>query len=327
MAELGSTLLTLADWAKRLDPDGNIPTIAEMLNKKSPLVRNMMFREGNLPTGHQYTMRTGLPTVYFRLLNQGVPNSKSRTTQVTENAAILEARSTLDKDLAELNGNSAAFRLSESKAFLESMAQRAELTAWYGNAGTSPEEFTGLSTRYSSLSAGNGENIIDAGGTGSDNASIWLIGHGEGFHGIFPKGSRAGLQHEDLGLQDAFDSSGNRYRAYIDWYQWKIGVALADWRNVVRICNIDISNLRAQSSQANLTRALIEAFNSLDSTEGVQIYMNRTVANWLEVEQYEAVKTGGGLTWETIDGRTVRMFKGMSINLTDALLNTESRVT
>ena len=326
MAEIGATRPTLIDWAKRLDPNGMIANVAEVINKKSPLARNLRMQEGNLPTGHQYVHRTGLPTVYYRLINQGVPSSKSTTAQVTEQAAIMDARSTVDRDLALLNGNSAAWRLSESRAFLEAMAQKAETTIFYGNGGTDPEQFSGLATRYSSLTAGNGENIIDAGGTGSDNASIWFVNHDAGFYGIFPKGSRAGLVHEDLGLIDALDSSGNKFRAYEDWYQWKIGVALENWSNVVRIANIDISNLRAQSSAANLTRAMIEAFNSLDDASSTVIYMNRTVANWLEVEQYEAVKTGGGLTYETVDGRSVRLFRNMRIELTDALLNTEARV-
>jgi hypothetical protein len=148
-----------------------------------------------------------------------------------------------------LNGNSAAWRLSEIKPFYEAFAEKVATTIFYGNAGTDPEQFTGLSTRYSSLSAGNGGNIVDAGGTGSDNSSIWMIGHGEGFHGIYPKGSKAGLQHEDLGAAGRVRRStrNNRFRAYIDWFQWKLGIALPDWRNVVRIANIDISNLVAQS--------------------------------------------------------------------------------
>lgn len=34
MSTLGSTVLTLADWAKRLDPDGKVPAIVEMLSQK-----------------------------------------------------------------------------------------------------------------------------------------------------------------------------------------------------------------------------------------------------------------------------------------------------
>ena len=327
MATIGATLPTLVDVAKRMNPNGTIADIAEMLAQKNEIIADLTVREGNLPTGHQYTQRTGLPTIYFRLLNQGVPPSKSTTAQVTEQAAILEGRSQIDRDLAMLNGNSAAWRLSETKPFYEAFAEKVATTIFYGNAGTDPEQFTGLSTRYSSLSAGNGGNIVDAGGTGSDNLSIWMIGHGDGFHGIYPKGSTAGLQHEDMGVVDAFDSSNNRFRAYMDWFQWKIGIALPDWRNVVRIANIDVSNLVAQSSQANIQTALIKAATKIQTKQGVKIYMNRTARQYFEIEQRNDVKGGGGLTYDNVDGQPVAMWRGMPIRTVDALLETEARVT
>jgi hypothetical protein len=47
-------------------------------------------------------------------LNYGVASSKSRTAQVTDSCGMLEAYAEIDKALADLNGNSAAFRLSET---------------------------------------------------------------------------------------------------------------------------------------------------------------------------------------------------------------------
>jgi hypothetical protein len=109
---LGATLatgaLTLIDQAKRLDPDGKVPVIVELLSQTNEVLDDMLFREGNLPTGHRTTIRTGLPTVYWRMLNQGIPPSKSQTAQVDENAGMLEAWSEVDKDLALLNGNVSA---------------------------------------------------------------------------------------------------------------------------------------------------------------------------------------------------------------------------
>ena len=115
--------LTLADWAKRSDPDGRVPIVAELLSQTNEILDDCVFKEGNLPTGERVIIRTGLPSVYFRALNQGIPGSKSTTAQVDEACAILEARSEVDKDLAMLNGNTAQFRLSEDTAFLEAMNQ------------------------------------------------------------------------------------------------------------------------------------------------------------------------------------------------------------
>src|SRR3990172_8225994 len=247
MATLGASVLTLADWAKRLDPDGKVPSIVELLSMTNPILDDMMWMEGNLPTGHRTTVRTGLPTAAWRLLNQGIQPSKSTTAQIDEACGMLEAWSEVDKDLAMLNGNTSAFRLSEAQAFIEAMNQEMAQTLFYGNSGVSPEEFTGLAVRYSDPTATNGSHVLDAGGSGSDNSSIWLVAWGgQTVHGIFPKGSKAGLIHEDHGevtVETSAGIAGTRLRAFQDRWQWKCGIALKDWRYVVRIGSIDISNL------------------------------------------------------------------------------------
>ena len=134
MATLANTALTLADWAKRTDPEGRVPVVAELLSQTNEILEDCLFVEGNLPTGHRVVIRTGLPTVYWRALNQGIQNSKSTTAQVDESCGILEARSEVDKDLAELNGNTAQFRLSEDQAFLEAMNQTQASTLFSANA-------------------------------------------------------------------------------------------------------------------------------------------------------------------------------------------------
>jgi hypothetical protein len=248
---LATNALTLLDWAKRLDPDGKVPVIVELLSQTNEILMDMVWREGNLPTGHRTTVRTGLPTVAWRLLNQGVQPSKSTTAQIDEQAGMLEAWSSVDKDLAILNGNVNAFRLSEAKAFLEAMNQEMAQTLFYGNAGLAPEEFTGLSVRYSLSTAANGSHVLKAGGAGADNASMWLVVWGEEtVTGIFPKGSKAGLIHEDRGeqvLQNAGGVTGAQMVALVERFQWKGGIAVKDWRYAVRICNIDVSDLVANA--------------------------------------------------------------------------------
>src|SRR5688500_13356212 len=202
MATIGNNVLTLVDWAKRLDPGGKVDRIVELLAMTNPILQQMPFLEGNLPTGHRTTVRTGLPAVAWRLLNQGIQPSKSTTAQADEAIGMLEAWSETDVELAKLNGNLAEFRFSEAGAFIEALNQEMAQTIFYGNQGMAPEEFTGLAVRYSSLSAVNGQNIVNAGGVGSDNTSIWLIVWGPNtVHGIFPKGSKAGIEHNDLGIE------------------------------------------------------------------------------------------------------------------------------
>lgn len=332
MSTLNASVLTLLDWAKRLDPDGKVPSIVELLSQTNEILMDMQWKEGNLPTGERTTVRTGLPTVAWRLLNQGIPSSKSTTTQIDEGTGMLEAWSEVDKDLAELNGNTNAFRLSEATAFIEAMNQEMASTLFYGNSSTAPEEFLGLSARFSDPTAVNGSNVIDAGGSQSDNTSIWLIVWGsQSIYGIFPKGSKAGLSHEDYGLttvETTAGIAGNRMRAYQERWQWKAGIALKDWRFVVRIGSIDVSNLVGQSSAADIIELMIKAIHRIPNLNvgKAVFYMNRTVMQMLDIQRRNDVLAGGGLTYDVVDGKIQYTFRGIPIRKCDAILETEAAV-
>jgi hypothetical protein len=332
MAALGTGALTIADWAKRLDPDGTVPKIVELLSQTNEVLEDMLYIEGNLPTGHRTTIRTGLPTVYWRLLNQGVSPSKSTTAQVDEQCGMLESWSEVDKDLCLLNGNAAAFRLSEARAFIEAMNQEMVQTLFYGNSGTAPEEFTGLAPRYSAISgATNADNIVDAGGTSSDNTSMWLIAWGaDTLHGVFPKGSKAGLIHEDYGevtVETTAGIAGSRMRAMQERFQWKSGLVVKDWRYAVRICNIDVSDLTG-ATPADLVTYMEQADEIIPSRIGNRaFYCNRRVSRWLRSIIRSKVSSGGGLTFENIGNKQVMAFGGIPIRKVDQLTITEARVT
>ena len=333
MATVGSTTLTLLDWAKRIGPDGKIGTIVEMLSQTNEMLMDMMWAEGNLPTGHRTTARLALPSVAWRLLGSGTTPSKSRTAQMDEQCGMLEAWSEVDCDLAKMNGDLAAFRLSEAQAFIEAMNQEMSQTVIYGNGGTAPEEFTGLAVRYSDSTAANGKNVVKAGGSGSDNSSIWLVVWGDQtIHGIFPKESQAGLTHDDYGEQTVQLSTslgGSRMRAYQERFQWKAGIALRDWRYVVRICNIDIGALVSQTSDADLNFFMTKAMWRIPNIRlgRPAFYVNRTCGEFLDIQGRDDTKTGGGITKETIDGYPRMSFRGVPIRTVDSLLETEETVS
>jgi hypothetical protein len=223
--------------------------------------------------------------------------------------------------------------MSEAGAFVEAMSQEMASTVFYGNSGLAPEEFTGLAIRYSATSAANGQNIITGSGAGADNSSIWLVCWGQQtVHGIFPKGSKAGLQHEDLGLVTVETSSGiagSRMRAYQDHWQWKCGVALKDWRFAVRIPNIDISNLVAKSSAADLIELMIKAIHRIPNLQmgKAAFYMNRSCFQMLDIQRRDDVISGGGLSYENVDGKQLASFRGLPVRVCDALIETEAVVS
>lgn len=340
MATLSTGQLTLADWAKRQDPNGKIPVIAELLSQSNEILEDAVFMQGNLPTGHRSIIRTGLPSVYWRSVNSGVPRSKSTTATVDDACGMLEAYAAVDKDLAELNGNEGAFRLSEDMAFLEAMNQTQAQTMIYGNPVTDPRQYLGLASRYGTIAgAGNGQNILDAGGTASANTSIWLVCWGENsVFCPFPKGSKAGLVSEDDGLLTIYDANNNPYKAYQSHYQWKNGLVVKDWRYVVRVANLDTAVFAAMSgTQAttavatNVLHMMLRAIDRIPNFANVRpaFYMNRSVFSLLRrlamEKSVNALALEAGANQFGTPQRWAS-FEGIPLRRVDRILNTEARV-
>ncbi len=333
-AALSTQFPTLVDAAKRTDPDGNIANIAELLSQTNLILQDAVFVEGNLPTGHRVTIRTGLPTVYWRAINQGIPRSKSTTAQVDESCGMLEAYSAVDVDLAKLNGNSAAWRLSEDRAFLEAMNQAQANTLFNGNPSTDPRQYLGLAGRYSAISgAGNAQNIISGSGSSTVNTSIYLVvWSDQTVFCTYPKGSKAGLQANDQGELTVYDSNGNPYQAYQSHYKWDNGLVVRDWRYCVRICNIDTTNLVAESSAADLIKLMTKALYRIPNLNMGRpaFYANRTVSEMLAIQALG--KSSGTLSVTAAlsqFGQPTQelRFLGVPIRTCDKILNTESTIS
>ncbi|MDN7751744.1 major capsid protein [Burkholderia gladioli] len=329
MAILNTNNPTLLDIAKGLDPDGSQAQVIEILNQTNGIIEDATYVEGNLPTGHRTTVRSGLPTPTWRKLYGGVQPTKATKVQVTDNCGMLEDYAEVDKKAADLNGNTMAFRLSEDKAHIEGINQEFAQTTIYGNEGTAPAEFTGLSPRYNSLSAENKDNIIDAGGTGSDNTSIWLVVWSpETVHMITPKGSKTGLTVEDKGqvtIENA-DGNGGRMEGYRTHYSMDVGLSVRDWRYCARICNIDVSDLSQDANMQNLIKYMIMASEAIPNLGMGRAawYVNRNIRTKLRLGILS--KITNNLAWETVAGQRVMMFDDIPVRRTDAIINTEARV-
>ena len=335
MATLSAINPTLLDVTKRLDPNGKIDTISELLAETNEIIEDMTFLDGNLPTGHRTTVRTGLPAPTWRKLYGGVQPAKSTTAQITDSCGMLEAYAEIDKALADLNGNAAAFRLSEDRAFIEGMNQEFANTLFYGNEGTNPEAFTGFAPRFNTKSGAiNGENILlaDATASGSDQTSIWLVVWGPNtVHGIYPKGSKAGLSMEDKGqvTVENIDGNNGRAEAYRTHYRWDLGLTVRDWRYVVRITNVDTSALTKNASAgADLIDKMTEALELIPSLSMGRpaFYCNRTVRSFLRRQIMNKV-AGSTLTMDQVAGKHVTMFDGVPVRRCDRITSTESVIS
>ena len=329
MATLANTNPTLLDFAQAMDENSNIAPVIELLHQTNEVLADWSFREGNLVTGHRTTVRTGLPSVTWRLLYGGVQPDKSRRAQVTESTGMLEAYNQIDKALADLNGNTNEFRLSEAMAQIEAFSQEAASTLFYGDSAVNPERFTGLAARYNDLSAENADNIIDAGGSGSDNTSIWLVVWGDQTcHGLFPKGSQAGLAVQDLGEDTHVESDGSMYQVYRMHFRWDLGLCLKDWRFVVRIANIDKSDLTADaSSGAVLPDLMFEAMERIPNFNSgrAAFYMSRDTRTKFRQQMANRVKDST-LEFKDVGGHKAMSYQETVIRRCDALAADEARV-
>ncbi len=346
MAAIGSSVLTLLDWANRQDPDGKVAQVVEMLSQRNEILLDMLWKMGNLEIGHQFVYRATLPTVFYRQFNAGVAVSKSTTGKSIEQTAMLEAWSEVDVDIAEQNGDVDAFRLSETVAFIEALNQQTSISLIYGNVAVSPDQFTGFAPRFGTLSTNasplpSAANTLTGGGSTSVNQnSIFLIGWGDrSAYGIFPKGSKAGIVYKNKGIQTIYGATvsgtfanpvgSTRQEVYQEHFQWKQGLVLEDWRNSARIPNIDSTNLVAgNASASDLIRLMIKAWHRIYSRSSVKLvyYMNRTCFEMLDIQARDQVAGGGQLKYEVVDGVPQLSFRGIPIRMVDAMLTTEAVV-
>lgn len=336
MATLGASYYDLIDRYSRSDDTRAIAKIAEILNQTNSFLDDAMAQECNEGVQHKTTIRTGLPAVTWGKLYQGIPQSKSTTTQVRDTTGFVEGLSTIDKRLLDISKNPAAERLSEATSFLESLSQEMATQVIYGNGSTEPEKFTGLSPRFNDLSAGNGGQIVDAGGTGSDNTSVWFVTWSDmACHMIYPEGTTAGISREDKGEQRVTDSSGNAYYVMEEMFKWHTGLCVRDWRQVVRIANIDVSNLQAGSVDIyKFFRQAYWRWRKIDEKSRTKsrmaIYCNADVLEALDADSTPTTGTSASyvrLRPTEVDGREVLGYRGIPVRQMDAILNTEAQVT
>jgi len=324
MAIIADKHYNLLDYAKQFDESGQELAIAEVLSKSNPIIGDAVVIESNLDSGHEYAVRTGIPEGTWRRAYQGIEPAKATTKVVVEGYGTLSAYSVVDKLIAEKGGNLQAVRTGQSKAIIAGMSNTMAHNIIYGNAGETPERFTGLAARYSALSgAESAKNVISAGGsTDGQNSSIYLVvWDTDKVFTFFPKGSKAGIQRVDHGLVNHVDASNNEYPAYKEYFEWKLGLAVQDWRYAGRICNIDVTNV--PSTLIDKMCELEEKIQSLQLGKPVW-YMNRTVKAALR--KLASSKQNVQYTPDQITSRPMMTFNEIPVHVCDAIADTENVV-
>ena len=333
MATVGNTFPTLKDMYSQMEGDGKVTaTIIDLFVKSNAILEDAVTLECNNGTSHKTTVRNGLPEPQFRKFYQGVKCQKGEYTPVEDDTAMLDDYSLVDKKLADLNGNTNQFRLNEAESHILGMNNTVQKNIFYGNKGKNSAAFDGLATRYNQISSDEndiGYQVIDGGGTGSDNTSIWFVTWGDkATHLLYPKGSKAGLQHEDKGQVTAEDADGNNYEAYRDYFSWDIGMSVRNFKGNVRIANIDVSDLDGNNA-ADLIKLMVKGFYRIPeivARSGKTVcYVNRTIATSLHLQTMD--KSNVNLTLDKdAFGKPIVNFLGIPVKTADQILNTEAKV-
>ena len=348
MALLTNTSPTLLDLSRALGPDREkVAAVIEILAEHNPLLQDAPMVEGNLTYGMQYNVRRFLPQGTWRQLYEGVKPTKSGRDQVPTQAARLEAYAQVD---SAMPGDLAGLRADEIRAHVEGMSQQIATAAFYGDNRVDPAQFNGLSMYYNDKSAENGQNIVDAGGMGNDNRSIWLIGWGPEKVTFFHPKARTGydvptgalgVQHEDKGrvTTEVIDgtASGGLAEVYRDHLVAELGLCVKDWRWAVRIPNIDLSDLNREhsGSSAYLEELVVRGLHRIGGTSqmkgSVVGYADRELLAWLhrqalaDKRQFIPFNQLGGTT--ATEQALMWNVAGINIKPMDALNVNEARVT
>lgn len=338
MAALNSSYITLADVAKRQNDDKSIADIVEILAQQSPVIRAAYAIECNQGTKNRSTLRASIPSPTWVQFYSRITPVKSTTRQVEDTTGMLEALTSIDKRLYDITKDKAKLRMQEAVAVMEGKVQELEQTFFYGNTGTSPLEFLGLAPRMNSLTAENGGNIVDGGGTGSTNTSVYLCTWGPNTaHFIYPEGTTAGITREDKGEQRDQTTDGIMW-VIEEMFKAHMGFAMPDWRYQTRLANIDVSNLTTAAA-TDLVDKIISMFYRLPSrksttgfsSEGAPIqikpmfYCNSRIKEALHKQLLR--QPNGMLSKGDFFGEEVMTVMGMPVLESDAIVNTETRVT
>lgn len=335
MAEnnIGS-IYTLVDLLKMMDPNNSrLQFVAQTLARKNPIVREVPILEANQALTHIGNRQLSLPTVQKRAINDGVPKSAHKEIAVTAPMSLFETMSQIDEELLRLAGAKAAgLRERKDKAFIEAMAQSVADEVFYGSIGDDVLGFNGLATMFNSkITYPNGDstwyyNVQDGGGSGSDTTSIWAIEWGEDkAHLIYPNGTQAGIEIVDLGKQLVTGvTASTQFVAFVTQFKWRCGLFVADERCVQRIANVEVAGADNIFSDDLLITAL-NRLPSMGEDGNTRIYVNRTLRTQMDIR----VKDKTNMNYNTINdafGKPVMYFRGVPVQVCDAILNTETAI-
>ena len=335
MAALGNGALTFADLVTQLGPDNQFAPFINLMAQRNGLTKNIPWRQGLLLDGDMVHMLTGLPyngTAQWSTINKGIPAGKATFTSVQYKAGQLTGKTEVDKRELQIvgEGGFALLRARQTTSMIDQITQSMASAFLYETLANGAERINGLNTYYSTFSnvatIPSAANVITAGGaTANGQSSMYLLTKDRGFYGFYPMNSTMGMMLDDRGPVETSDSAGS-YTVFREYFYMNCGLAIPDWRQNVRICNIDTAGLKG-GSPADLI-GFSEQAVSLPTLDGDRFWIcPRNVYGHIRRQARKAVGTGGGLTFDNFAGQEIVRLHGYPIYVEDQMLSTEAVVS
>lgn len=281
MAELEQNVAyTLVDLKQGHDPQGNVAKIIDTLweHGQQDLMKDMKWMMADDLTTHSFLQTLYLPKGSFTGIGIGIPREKVGTKPVREDIFMLQGRSDIDVRLLRKSPNPEAFMANRNMLYLKGMLKNFNAQFFFGRSGLAlypvadEKAPQGILIRHNALSMA--DNVHNAGGTGSDLGSIYLVKHGEdGLYLCFPRDGKDFITETPLPPHDAFDDLGNPYTVISTEYTIQFGICKADPLAVQRVCNIK------KVGTANIfdEDLVIRAIENLENTEGAVLYFPKAI--------------------------------------------------
>lgn len=283
MPALSNPRKNIIEWSQHFHRGKVLPEI-KMLAQENQSVMDMPFAQCNDGTTHLYNLQTALPVVSKTMYGEGTPESKSQKAQEREGCSMITGFSTVEEELAKVGGQMGVVRAEEDANFAEAMRQLFAQMQFYANRNSNVRDFYGFATRYNSLSGVKSKNVISCGGTTANaQTSAYLVNWGPDVYGVFPEGTTAGYQKDDLGRQVKTLSNGNQLVVRQTRHLWHVSLVVQAWQSVVRVCNIEathalaLSNNQAPTSFNNVLHKMIQARLRIRRPGNKVWYVNDTV--------------------------------------------------
>lgn len=279
--------MTLLDLAKLNGADPVVGLIEESIALAPELATVPARTIGG--TNYKTVLRTGLPTVSFRSLNQGIAASKSSFEERLVSCFIAGGRVEVDKAAADAHEDGpAALQAIEAAGVMEAALRKIGSQMFYGIASDS-KGFPGLQAMVDST------QTLTAGGS-TAKTSAYAVRFGErAVQFVF--GRNTPFELSPWREETIRDSDGNPLPGYVaDLSAW-VGL-----QSVSRNCVARINNIGTDSGKG-LTDALVaQMLSTWNGPEPEALFVNRRSRFQLQISRsvtifsQAGVKPGGGLS-------------------------------